>query len=60
MQIKPINTEKTQGDYPHRVLLTTHTGTHNIPLHPSLSAPTVCKAPRQVRNSSFQFLSLFL
>jgi hypothetical protein len=60
MKIKPINTEKTQGNHPRRVLLTTLAGTHNIPCHPSLSIARVCKVPRQVRTSSFQFLSLFL
>jgi hypothetical protein len=58
--MKTIITEKTQGNHFHRVLLTTLAGTHNISSRLSLAAPRVCKVPRQVRNSSFQFLSLFL
>jgi len=60
MKNKPINIGKTQDDHPHRVLLTTLVDTHNIPRRNSLSAPFVHKVPPRVRNSPFQFLSLFL
>jgi hypothetical protein len=58
--MKTIITEKTQGNHPHRVLVTTLAGTPNMPCRPSPAAARMCKVPRQVRNSSFQFLSLFL
>jgi hypothetical protein len=51
--MKSIITEKTQGNHPHRVLLTTLAGTHTISCRPSLAAPRLCKVPRQVRNSPF-------
>jgi len=60
MKIKPINTQKTENDHAHQVLLTTLADTHNIPDRPPLSVPFACEVPRQVRNSSFQFMSLFL
>jgi hypothetical protein len=60
MKNKPINIGKTQDDHPHRVLLTTLVDTHNIPRRNSLSVPFVHKVPPRVRNSPFQFLSLFL
>ena len=60
MKIKPINIEKTQDNHSYRVLLTTLAHTRNVPYHPSLPVSFVRKVPRQVRNSPFQFLSLFL
>ena len=58
--MKTVITEKTQGNHPHRVLLTTLADTHNMPCRPSPAATRVCTVPREVRDSSFQFLSLFL
>jgi len=56
MKIKPIYIEKIQDDHPRRVFLTRLVDTRNIQSPPSF----VYKNPRQVRNSPFQFLSLFL
>jgi hypothetical protein len=59
--MKTIITEKTQGNHhSYRALLITLAGTHNISCLSLVVAPRVCKVPRQVRNSSFQYPSLFL
>jgi hypothetical protein len=60
MKIKAINIEKTQNDHHHRVLSTTLADTNNIASRSSLAVPSVGKVHRQVRNSPFQCLSLFL
>ncbi len=54
-----MNMEKTQDNHFRPVLLTTVADMHNIRRY-SLSVQPVNKVARQVRSSSFQFLSLFL